>query len=485
MTTVFVTISESFTARNIFQTPFWSAFRKNNPNLRVVLLVPPEKKEHYEKSFGGDGVITESLDPRFRSGASRVVTSLMRSAINSDTNLWSKMRSYERGDSGFFVTFFKRAHTALLGGSSFYKNLLRSFLLRVEPEKRLAELFDTYKPGLLFASSLTQFDFDVPAALEARRRGIRIIGMVRSWDNLSSHGLLRVVPDRFIFQNAFLKKMAIGYQAIDPLKVLMDVVGLPHYDRYQNPASLLESRQSFFERLGLDPAKKLILYGAMGDFLFPHEGEIADILENLIESGKIKEDVQVIFRAHPKFTSPFERMKGMKHVRPDRKATYLTGELKSVEFEEEDSKHLINSLYHSDLVVAGASTIALDSCLFGKPVICVGFDPTHNLHCVKRECSSVQVMCGVDGKALKVPYWLSVKRFYDTYTHFEAFMATGAARLAGDPDELARFANEYLANPSLDSEKRGKAIELLAAPFDGKAAERLEKIISAEAKKLT
>lgn len=458
MTTFFVTIGESFTARNIFQTPFWKDFKKNNPNLRIVLLVPSEKKEYYEKSFGGEGVITESLDPRLRSFASRILTSLMRSAINTHTNLWSKMRSYQRGDSSFLATAFKRLYTTTLGRSKLYKNFLRYLLLRIEPAKQLAEIYDRYQPQLLFVSSLTQFDFDVPIALEARRRGVRVVGMVRSWDNLSSHGLLRVVPDRFILQNNFLREMAIKYQAIDPRKTAIDITGLPHYDRYLNPTSLLESRQVFFERLGLDPSKKLVLYGAMGDFLFPYEGEVADILEELIESGKIGENIQVLFRAHPKFSSPLERMKGMGHVKPDRRATYLTGELKSVEIEEEDEKHLINSIYHSDLVIAGASTIALDSVLFDKPVICIGFD----------------------GKSESMPYWLSVRRFYDSYTHFEAFMATGAARLARSPEELAKFVNEYLTNPPLDSEKRKKAIELLAAPFDGKAAERLEKIISGE-----
>lgn len=461
--TIFVTISESFTARNIFATPFWTSFKKDNPNLRIVLLVPAEKKDHYEKSFGGDGVIVASLDPRFRSRTSRIITSLMRSAINSHTNLWSKMRAYQRGDSTLATTVFKRLHTAIFGNSKLYKNFLRYLLLQMTPAKELAELYDKYQPQLLFASSMTQFDFEVPIALEARRRGIRIIGMVRSWDNLSSHGLLRVVPDRFILQNEFLKKMAIENQAINPAKVPLDVIGLPHYDHYRDPASLLESRQSFFERLGLDPAKKLILYGAMGDFLFPHEGEVADVLEELMESKKIKGNFQVIFRAHPKFQSPFERMKDMKHVKPDRKATYLTKDLKSVEIEEEDEKHLINSIHHSDLIIAGASTIALDSCLFDKPVICVGFD----------------------GKREKVPYWLSVGRFYDTYTHFEAFMATGAVQLAKDPDELARLANEYLANPSLDSEKRKKAIELLASPFDGKAGKRLQEILTEEVKNLS
>lgn len=462
MKTVFVTIGESFTARNIFKTPFWQLFKQNNPGVKIVLLVLPEKKEHYQKLFGDSRVAICALDPKLSSRSSRIITSLMRSALNSHTNLWSKMRSFTKRESSLLTTCFKRLHTSLLGRSAWYKSFLRYLLLKEKPREALSKLYDIYKPSLLFATSLTQFDFDVPIALEAKRRGIRVLGMVRSWDNLSSHGLLRVVPDLFILQNKFLKTMAWKYQAIDPKKVPIKVVGLPHYDIYKNPQPLLEPREVFFEKLGLDPARKLILYGAMGDFLFPHESEMADLLENLIASGEIKGKVQVIFRAHPKFQSSFERMKDMHYVRPDRKATYLTSELKSVEIEEEDEKHLLNSICHSDIVVAGASTIALDAVILGKPVICVGFD----------------------GLTDNVPYWLSVKRFYDTYTHYEAFMETGAAHLAHSSEELVQMINELLENPTPEETTREKAIKLLVAPFDGHASERLENAVSLEVRKI-
>src|SRR3989338_642765 len=476
MKTIFITIGESFAARNVFRTDFWPIFLKNNPRIEIILLTVPDKKEYYEKSFGSPNVTVEGLNSRFRSRVSGVVASLARSGIKNHTNLWSKMRSYERGDSGFAVAFFKRALTFLLGNSASYKRLLRFLFLRTMPTRELVALFEKYKPGLLFATSLTHIDFDVPIAVEAKRRGIRTVGMVRSWDNFSSHGLLRFVPDRFLLQNVFLKEMAYRYQAMSEGRPPIDIIGLPHYDFYKRLDSFLETREAFFNRMGLDPQKKLILYGAMGDFLFPHEGEIADVLEQLISSKKIHYTAQVIFRAHPKFQSPFERMKTMRYVKPDRGATYLRpaeqkessgdtrhfihGDLRSMEMELSDMRHLINSLYHSDVVVTGASTMAIDAAVLDKPTVCVGFN-------------------GLTPEN-KVPYWVSVRRFYDTYTHFEALMETGGARLADNPDELAAHINSYIEDPSQDREKRRKIVEKFVEPFDGKASERLEHVISSE-----
>ncbi len=472
MKTIFITIDDPAALKNIFGTKAWPEVLRSSADAKLVLLTRPSKKEAHEKFFVAPNIVVEALDPAFDSLMSGVIASLARSGIRTHTNLWSKMRSYERGDSGFLVTMFKRAYTFLLGGSSLNKRFLRRIFLGLAPAKATAALFEKYQPSLLFATSLTNIDFDVPIAVEAKRRGIRIVGMVRSWDNFSSHGLTRVIPDRLILQNKFLKDMAERHQAITEKDVPIDIVGLPHYDMYVGFEKMLESRESFFQRMGLDPSKKLILYGAMGDFLFPNEGGMADVLEELIdpvrsqtpkasaysqgnqtsngvESRAIQEPAQVLFRAHPKFNSPLERMKGMKHVKPDKDVSNSTGDF---------MKHLINSIYHSDIVVAGASTIVIDSIMLAKPVICVGFD----------------------GLEKKVPYWTSVKRFYDCYTHFEALMETGNIPLANTKAELARLIDEALRQKSYDQEPRQKVIDLFVAPFDGHSSERLAQILVKE-----
>lgn len=458
MKKVFLTVGEDIIARNILQTAFWSRFLDLNKENKITLLVHKDKQAHFTELFSADNVVVEGYEHAPFSKMERMLFSLARSAIKSNTNLWSKMRSYERGHTSLLMTYVKRLHTFLFGSSNIYKKLLRALILRTKPDQATKELFDRHCPDTVVCLSLTNFEFDVPVAKEAKRRGIKIVGMVRSWDNFSSHGLLRVEPDVLLLQNQFLKDMAAEHQVITEKRIPITIVGVPHYDVYKNPESLLVSREEFFKMYDLDPTKKLIVYGAMGDFLFPHEAELVDVFEEVIEDGLINEPSQVFFRIHPKFPNALEHIKGKKHVSAHVNTAYV--DQKGGEAKLDSTSILINTLVHADVVTTGASTIAIDATVLKKPVICVGFDGLTS----ERDAG----------------YWPSVRRFYDTYTHFEALMGTGAIKLAQDKKELAMQINECFKAPKVDMIRQQRVLGLFVEPFDGQAGQRVAEAISRE-----
>lgn len=467
MRTIFITIAEDMIARNIFYTDFWPAFlKKIEPDTRLVLLVQADRLDYFKNIFKGPNIHIISYKRVLPSRLENMIMSIARSSINNHTNLWSKMHSYTRGDSGFTQTYSKRILTFLLGDSVFYKRCLRSLILRFPADEKLQAIFDEWQPDLLFTTSIANYDFDVLFAREAKRRGIRNIGMVRSWDNLSSHGLLRVVPNVFIFQNEFLKEMAIRYQAISSKDTETYVIGLPHYDFYFQKEKNIQTREEFFMRNRLDPKKKVVLYCGMGEFLFRREGDLIDILDEMIERGEIKEPVQVLYSGHPKFRTSWEKAQNKKHVIPSVEVTYVKKEGgETLESETSHTKDLMNLIYHSDVLVMGASSMAIDAAALYRPIVCIGFDGS--------------------AKRGEVPYWLSVERFYDTYTHFEDLMQCGGVQLARSQKELASFINQYLSDPQLDADGRKKIIKRFATPFDGKSGERLAECITTEVTKIT
>jgi hypothetical protein len=458
--TIFMTLAENIIARNIFLTSFWRSFLDHNKEVRIVLLVPKARETYFKEVFQKGNVIVEGFTRGTFSRWDAFVFSLARSGIDTHTNLWSKMRSYERGDSGLVETIFKFFYTKMLGKMSLNKKLLRFLIMRGGTDKEVMHLFDQYDPCLLFAPSMTNFEFDVIIAREARRRGIRIIGMVRSWDNFSSHGLFRVLPDRLILQNKFLQEMALAHQDISSSKIPMDIIGLPHYDFYKN-RSLLESREEFCAHNKLDPKKKIILWAAMGDFMFPKEADFIEIFEDIIDKKKIAEPAQVLLSVHPKFQSTIERVreKGIQHIHLAPTIEYTGDQGDAQNQELQNAKNLINTIYHADVIVGGASSMAIDATALGKAFICIGYDG---------ECP----------KGLS--YWMSVRRFYDLYTHFEALIAAGNLPIVRDTDELVKAINQHLKSPEDGASGRKKIIELFVDPFDGKASERLENIVSSE-----
>ncbi len=460
--TVFITIGEDVISRNLIFTDFWKNFYEDNKGSKLVFLVQPDRLDYYKGLFADTNVVVEYYKRSAPSKFESIVMSLARSGINSHTNLWSKMRSYKRGHSSWLDTHAKRFMAFSFGGFSWYKNFLRHLILTWKSDAQLLGLYNKHKPSALFATSLTNFDFDVLIAREARRRGVKIIGMVRSWDNLSSHGLMRVVPDIFILQNEFLKDMAVEYQAINPKKTPIEIVGIPHYDMLKNIAPLLPSREDFFSSLGLDPAKKLIFYGAMGEFLFIHEGELPEIFNQLIVDKKIKYPAQFLYRSHPKFKTDTEKAHSFDSIVFDTEGKYINTDKKDTS--QNENIHLAASIYYSDVIVTSASTIAIDAAMLDKPTICVAFD----------------------GKTSRkdVDYWESVERFFDLYTHFEELVSANGVKLAKNPADLAKYINEYLEHPELEAQGRKKIIKRLVAPFDGKSGARLAELVSKEILKI-
>lgn len=453
---ILITLPEDIIIRNILMSDAWPQLIEKFKLCEILLLVQPDKVE-YVKSKMAAYEVKSTVIPFTRSKPTTLESwamSLARSAINSHTNLWSKMRSYKRGHSSLFDTLLKRSITATLGNFDFYKRLIRKLILKSKIDENAKNIFDKYKPDVVITTSMTNFDFDVVVAKAAKILKVPIVGVVRSWDNLSSHGLMRVLPDYLILQNDFLKDMAYEYQAISPNEIPIKISGIPHYDVCKNPSEILMDKTELFKSLGLDPNKKLILYGAMGQFLFVNESMVPKMLDGLVTSGKINPDIQFYYRAHPKFAVKSIDVEGVKNVVISGDTKYINGNKSDFE----DSKILMNLIYHSDVVLTAASTIAIDAAVLDRPVVCIAFDKPENSN---------------DG--VKINYWESVERFYDLYTHFEALVDTKGVRVAYSVDELAKSIQDYLNNPDLDKEGREEIIAKFVAPFDGMAGQRWAK----------
>ncbi len=455
---ILITVPEDIIARNIFFTDFWPEFSKSSKEDVITIVVPEEKRDFYDKIFKAQNISVIGFKRKPAGKLENLIMTLARSGIKSNTNLWSKMRSRYRGDSSFFDTYFKRFLTFTLGGFDWYKTILRSLILKTPHDQNVLKIFNELKPDILISTSLTNFEFDVLIAKSARKLGIPIIGMVRSWDNLSSHGLLRVVPDILLLQNEFLKEMAHKYQGKELRRVPIIIFGLPHYDKYFNADNFLKDKKEFFEMFGLNPNKKTILYCGMGELLFKREADLIDIFEDLVNEKKLSSDLQIIYSAHPKFLSSLEKLKDKKHILAAPKISYKSEGANSWELQLENNLRLIKLIKYVDVLVMGASSMAIDAATLDKPVICVGFD----------------------GNSKSMNYWESVARFYDTYTHFEELLKAGGLVISWSKDELAEHVNRYLKNSSLEKEGRKKIIERFVAPFDGKSGIRLAKEVYAQ-----
>ena len=449
--TILVVVGEDIIVRNLLATDFGDVLRRHaaRDGARLVIVAPPDLIRRIQEVIGND-VEVHALPRVRRTAWELLLTAIMRNSISTHTNTWEKMRPFADGTASLAATLAKRWWTAIAGRSELVKVLLRRLFLFGRPDEAIMHLFDTVQPDVVVPLCLVRFDYDVCIAREGRRRGVPIVGMVRSWDNLTSHGLLNIVPDVLLLQNRFLMDAARRYQVI-PLAVCEGSLGIPHYDAYHDAANHVIPRSQLCELLDLDPQKRIILYGAMGEFLFTRERDMITIFDELLAHDPALQDVQVVFRAHPSFIPEGSEL-DMTRVRVF-KPSGFTGASRGFSNE----RILMSMIYHADVVITCGSTFGIDAFVLDRPLICVAFDGRH-----------------------PEPYWRSAARYYDSYTHYEAFVAAGCVRCVRSDVELGHALRDALASGRVDPGDRRRVLDLFVEPFDGQAGRRLANQMWAE-----
>lgn len=312
---------------------------------------------------------------------------------------------------------------------------------RLMPKNQFAKYFEHYKPDMVFATDVFH-ESDIDMLREAKSRGVETMGMVRSWDNITSKGLNRIIPDRLVVNTPKIKEEAVRYNDVSSEKI--DVVGIPHYDHYVR--DVRTPREEVFKKLGLDSKKKTIFFAPPADLYAQKDSVTPKIVQTLRQL-----DAQLLLRL---YLVGSVDLGGITPI-PGTIAIDAPGSGK--DFTQADlttgDAHLADLLCHSDVVVAFASTLAIDAVVFDKPVVFIGFDGEE-----------------------RRPYWKSLRRFYD-YDHQQSILATGGIKLAKSPEELVQYVSEYLADPSRDAEGRKKIIEERCWKLDGQSGRRLANVI--------
>ncbi|MFT7507223.1 MAG: hypothetical protein ACI92I_000366 [Acidimicrobiales bacterium] len=449
MKTICVTLCKDVMTRNIIETDFWPLFREHS-DARVIFVVEKGKSFYYENKYKNQNLEVIELSSNNCTKVQRILTYFLRVAIKTESVGYYVMRAKEDGSVSNFNAYTKMFLSKILGNKLWYKRLLRWSFSKTRSTEAVVNIFDVYKPDLLFATSAIDFTFDGVMLNEARRRGIRTVGMTRSWDNLNSHGLVASLPDRFIFQNKYLQGVARDHQDV-PYSESNVVIGLPHYDIYKHPESIIESREEFFTHNQLDLNKKFIFYAAAD--MHRSEQVFPQIFDDLLDSGNLSMPSQMIYRLHSSSLVDRSKIPALKHIITND----VFGKRKRDAVTEFDTKHYVNCMFHADIVINAGSSAAIDAVAFGKPVICLNFDGGVNL-----------------------PYWLQSNRMYDQFSHYMKLVTTGGTLLVHSQEELVVGINAYLENPMKDNEGRKKILELFVEPYDGKSSNRLARIVVEE-----
>lgn len=445
--TVFITVFHSFVSKNILNSGVLSGILDNS-NANIVLLVPENKKDFFSEIYASDRVKVEGVQVSRISNYRSVKFFLYLSRLLlSGHYLWYKKvekRDQKNNPIGWLVYFLEIVFTAIFSKIPMMPKAFRylfSKIVRIDEVKRI---FKKYNLEALFSTDIFD-ESDILFENEARTLGIPILGMVRSWDNCYSKGILRVAADYFLANNPTIQEELITIHRISPEKI--KVVGVPQYDYFIN--SERTNKESFMNKIGLSVGKKTILFAPAGTILSDKDGEICEILINAIKEKKIKFPAQIFVRNHPNHPADLSKFENSEFFKVEYPGKVFGNNPKETELTKNDTSHLADTLCYSDVVIYTATTLGIDSLCFDKPQIIINFDGYKNK-----------------------PYEQSVKRYYNE-DHMKKMIACGGVSMANSLEELISEINKYLENPKYRFEGREKMRKQQIYFMDGKSNERV------------
>ena len=436
--TIFITCFFNMVVRNILNTSFFDSF-KSKSDLNIVLLVPADKEFLYKKEFGNDSVIIEPINIRKTGTVNLLFHWVFWNLLDTESKKIHRIVQFNKDKNVF--SFLLKIFISKIGHLKILVSFLRRLDCKIVPGGGYDRLFNLYKPSIVFSTDPQDLRLhelgDSYLLREAKRHKVVTAAMSRSWDSITTKGILRTLPDILIVQNINIKKQAIKYHFMNHDKI--KVVGIPHYDNYISGKR--SDRKVFFKSIGFDSNRKLILFVPPSDIWTGDKTLNKHLLRELCKTG---EQIMVRFPIFGGLNLGDFKSEGKLFFDMPNNSEKLEESF----INKEDDNHLADSLFHCDVVVTGPSSLMLDAGIFDKPIVLIGYD----------------------GDTAK-PYWKRLSRYYD-YEHQKDFINSGFAKIAKNPEELVSLVKKYLNNPSLDHESR-KVVAKDISNMDGLSGSRL------------
>lgn len=290
----------------------------------------------------------------------------------------------------------------------------------------------------------------VPAMAAARKLGIPSATFVYSWDNLPK-GRMAVPADHYLVWSEHMRDEMRRYYPEKP-EACLHVCGTPQFEHYFN-STLFEERAPFLRRLGLDPAKKVVLFSGDDTATSPFDPCYLADLAAALRRLPAAERPQICFRRCPADLS--KRYQPVLEQYPEivvSEPAWIyagNGDWTQTVPTMDDVRLLCNLARHCHVVVNVGSTMAMDFAIFDNPTVFLAYDPP---------------------PALATPFRIADIYGYPHYKRFDQLQPVHWAKSAATLGEVVMYA---LAHPQEKAEARRLWVKAQVCQPMEHASERL------------
>ena len=394
-TKIVVTLFENQIMRNLIINNNGKLLIDLVNNYDVIILTHSDlevKLMDLLKRLNVQDVTVEVVDNLHQNISYKLLGVFARNMNGSSSNSWSRNRSYALEYYSLPGFIFRKIINKLFAKRRSAHKILRSLMKRLASIRQLKLDITLDSCEIVVLTSATNFKWDVIIGQIASRKKKKIVALPRSWDNFTSHGALRINPDKIYSFSKVMSKYLNDYHFINQDKIVE--IKNPAYD---NKIDMLMPKKSELLQ------SKKILYACMGSYLFEQESILIEELSRM--SSKIGLDLEILM--HPKFETDFSQNICSKRI----------------PYETFSNQNLLQEYLSTfRLVLTAGSSIALDCYNYGIDFSCLFIE------------------------TLPIEFSRSVKRYTDSVEHFTDFIAFNQVKVISDYDELA-IRLDSLSNP--------------------------------------
>jgi hypothetical protein len=235
---------------------------------------------------------------------------------------------------------------------------------RLGHSRAIREELERRRPRVLIVTPMVHFRSRQSEWVRtAHHLGIRTMLCVFSWDNLTTKGLVHVLPDRVAVWNEDQRRQAVELHGVPPESIV--VAGAWPYDHWFGWQAS-RSRAQLCRQLGLPADRALILYVCSSRFIAARErGAVVRWVEALRASSDPRvASANIIIRPHPLNSAEWVdcALAGLSGV-----AVFPPGGADPVDLASRTD--YFDSLEHADAVVGVNTSALIESAIVDRPAL--------------------------------------------------------------------------------------------------------------------
>jgi hypothetical protein len=444
--TIFITIFQAVEAKNTIRTSIVKDLLREKDVKIVFLTQDRDRVTHFAREFvDNDRVLFISEPYPAITGIDRIFSILKFHLLRTPTTKLMKYMAYEI--HGSFSRYFVTRIFNYFFARPFFRKIARFLDYHLVKNTPYRKYFMEHKPDLVLMLHLFD-DPEIHLLREARHFGVQTVGMINTWDKTTSRCILRLLPDKIIVFNEFVKNEVIEHNEV--LEKDVFIGGVPQYDVYFSTKPV--PRAEFMRHINVALDRRVILFSVMGEAFSTQDEEIIDCLKDMMLKGEIPTDIVLLVRFVPYDAvdkSCYTDTDRIRYEFPGVRFSYTSIVAVDWDMNEKEIYHLRDTLAHSEMLICYATSLSIESAIYDKPVININF-----------EVKSGQ------------PLLKSPTQFFKT-DHYKKALRSGGIRLVSSRQELGLWINRYLEHSEIDREERKLLVQEQCSITDGTSGARI------------